>query len=74
MRVRLSLASLGVLAVTLPALPADLPPPDKLPSRPEMPNPLVMLDGTRVTTKADWEAKRETDPKAVTQAAPHGRA
>lgn len=62
---RLLLASLGVLAVTVVALPADFPPPAKLPSSPEMPNPVVMLDGTKVTSKADWEAKRRPELKGL---------
>ncbi len=64
---RLSLALLGALAVTLPALPADLPPPDKLPANPEMPSPLVMRDGTKITTKADWESKRRPELKELFQ-------
>ena len=65
MHLPLRLAALGALAVTLPAMPADFPPPDKLPAKPEMPNPAVMLDGTKVTTKADWEAKRRPELKAL---------
>jgi hypothetical protein len=61
----LSLAALGALAVTVPALTADFPPPDKLPPKSEMPNPLVMLDGSAVTSKADWEAKRRPELKAL---------
>ena len=49
----------------LPAFAADFPPPDKLPANPEMPNPLVMLDGTKITTKADWEAKRRPELKEL---------
>jgi hypothetical protein len=73
MRFPLSLASLGVLAVTLPALPADFPPPDKLPQRPEMPDPTVMLDGTKITTKADWEAKRRPELKELFQHYMYGK-
>jgi len=65
MRLLLPLAALGAFAVTLPALPADLPPPDKLPSIPEMPSPVVMRDGTKVTTKADWESKRRPELKEL---------
>jgi hypothetical protein len=70
---RLPLAALGVIAVALPAVCADFPPPDKLPPRPEMPNPLVMLDGTKVTTKADWEAKRRPELKELFQHYMYGR-
>ncbi len=67
MRVPLAIASLGVLTVIAAALPADFPPPNKLSSIAEMPNPLVMLDGTKVTTKAEWEAKRRPELKALFQ-------
>jgi hypothetical protein len=62
---RLALALLGAAVMTLPAAPADFPPPDKLPARPGLPDPTVMLDGTKVTTKADWEAKRRPELKAL---------
>ena len=68
---RLSLVLLGAFAMTLPA--ADFPPPDKLPSRPGLPDPTVMLDGTRVTTKADWEAKRRPELKELFQHYMYGR-
>src|SRR5690349_2149109 len=73
MRLPLSLASLGVLAVPLPALPADSPPPDKLPQRPEMPDPTVMLDGTKVTTRSDWETKRRPELKELFQHYMYGK-
>jgi hypothetical protein len=43
------------------------PDPEKLPSRPELPDPLVMFDGSRVTTRDDWEAKRRPEVKALFQ-------
>ena len=46
---------------------ADFPDPDKLPSHPDLPDPLVMLDGTRVTTKEQWETKRRPELKALFQ-------
>jgi hypothetical protein len=70
---RLPLALLGALAVTPLALPADLPPPDKLPASPDMPNPLVMRDGTKVSTKADWEARRRPELKELFQHYMYGR-
>ncbi|WP_439622124.1 glucuronyl esterase domain-containing protein [Gemmata sp.] len=63
---RTALATFGALAVTA-ALAADFPPPDKLPSVPEMPSPVVMRDGTPVTSKADWEAKRRPELKELFQ-------
>jgi len=46
---------------------ADFPDPDKLPSRPEFPDALVMLDGTKITTKEQWEKKRRPELKALFQ-------
>ncbi|MBX9582491.1 MAG: acetylxylan esterase [Gemmataceae bacterium] len=55
------------------ALAADLPPPDKLPSVPGRPDPLVMLDGTKVTTKEQWEAKRKPELRELFQHYMYGR-
>ncbi len=38
-----------------------------LPSRPELPDPLVMLDGSKVAAKEDWAAKRRPELKALFQ-------
>ena len=62
---RLSLAALGVLVVTVVATPADLPPPDKLPSIAEFPDVLVMRDGAKIATKKDWEEKRRPELKGL---------
>ncbi|MCE9562236.1 MAG: acetylxylan esterase [Planctomycetes bacterium] len=70
---RLLLVPLGVLAVTAFALTADFPPPNKLPSQPEMPSPVVMRDGTKITTKADWEAKRRPELKELFQHYMYGK-
>jgi hypothetical protein len=51
--------------MTLPATTADFPPPDKLPQHPGLPDPTVMLDGTKVTTREQWEAKRKPELKAL---------
>jgi hypothetical protein len=59
--------------VTLPVLPADFPPADKLPSSPEMPHPLVMLDGTKMTAKTEWESKRRPELKALFEHYMYGR-
>ena len=70
---RLSLAALGVLAVTAVATPADFPPPDKLPSVAEFPDVLTMSDGTKVATKKDWEDKRRPELKALFEHYMYGR-
>jgi (4-O-methyl)-D-glucuronate---lignin esterase len=69
----LPLAALGVLVVTLPAFTPDFPPPDKLPANPELPNPLVTVDGSTIATKAEWEAKRRPELKALFEHYMYGR-
>ena len=61
--------ALAALATALCAVvaAADFPPIDKLPSHAELPDPLVMLDGTRVTTKEAWEQKRRPELKQLFQ-------
>ena len=46
---------------------AEFPDVSKLPSRPDLPDPLVMLDGDRVTTKEQWVEKRRPELKALFQ-------
>ncbi len=55
------------------ATPADFPTPAKLPSNPELPNPTVMLDGTKVTTQKDWEARRRPELKELFHHYMYGR-
>jgi len=45
----------------------ELPPADQLPSRPELPDPLVMFDGTPVRTAEDWTEKRRPELKRLFQ-------
>ena len=52
-----------LLAVT--ALAADFPVPEKLPASAALPDPLVMRDGTRVTTKEQWLTKRAPELRAL---------
>lgn len=46
---------------------ADYPPVDKLPASADLPDPLVMLDGTRITSKKAWEEKRRPELKGLFQ-------
>ena len=46
---------------------ADFPDPDKLPARPEMPDPLVMLDGSRVANAEEWRTKRRPELRQLFQ-------
>jgi hypothetical protein len=57
-------------AVAMPALAVD---PATLPSRPELPDPLVMLDGTKVETKEQWVRKRRPELKELFQDLMYGR-
>ena len=43
------------------------PPADKLPIRTELPDPLLTLDGRRVTTREQWEHERKPELKALFQ-------
>lgn len=40
---------------------AEFPPVEQLPVKTELPDPLVMLDGTRVTTAEQWRTKRRPE-------------
>ena len=46
---------------------AEFPAPKDLPQRPELPDPLVMLDGTKVESKEHWVEKRRPELKALFQ-------
>jgi hypothetical protein len=46
---------------------AGFPEVSELPSRPELPDPLVMFDGQRVTTKGQWVKKRRPELMALFQ-------
>ena len=47
------------------ALAADFPAPDTLPAHPALPDPLVLRDGSRVTTKAGWQSRRAPELRAL---------
>ncbi|MGD1083656.1 MAG: hypothetical protein ABSA47_02770 [Verrucomicrobiota bacterium] len=49
---------LAFLAGCLPARAAVLPDVNELPTRKEMPDPLVMNDGSKATNAAQWQARR----------------
>lgn len=61
------LALMGLSCLTLLAAAADFPPVSELPSQPELPDPLVMLDGTKVTTKEQWFQERRPELKKLFQ-------
>lgn len=55
------------------AVAVDFPPADKLPKSAQMPDPTVMLDGTRVATQKDWETKRRPELKELFQHYMYGK-
>lgn len=59
----MAVSLLGLIA----AGKADFPAVDKLPSRAQLPDPLVMMDGSRVTTKEEWLKKRRPELKELFQ-------
>src|SRR5215212_9614964 len=61
------LAMLSLLSLFAAKSAADFPAPKDLPSRADLPDPLVMLDGTKVTTKEQWNDKRRPELKALFQ-------
>jgi hypothetical protein len=60
---RLPLLFLLLTACTVMA--ADFPDPDKLPAKPDFPDPLVMFDGSKVTSREQWFDKRRPELKAL---------
>jgi hypothetical protein len=60
-------AFLLVLILCATTAVADLPEPAKLPAQPDLPDPLVMMNGERVKTKEDWTTKRRPELKTLFQ-------
>ncbi len=52
-----------VLSTTVPG--ADFPPAAQLPVQAELPDPLVLFNGTRVTTAQQWKEQRRPELKAL---------
>jgi len=55
------------MALCAVVVSADYPSIDQLPPHPELPDPLIMLDGRRVTSKDDWMNKRRPELKNLFQ-------
>ena len=72
---RFPLSLLGLLAMLSPAPAIDpaMLTPDKLPAHAAMPDLLTTFDGTKITTKAEWEAKRKPELKELFQAVMYGK-
>lgn len=46
---------------------ADFPDVSSLPSRPDLPDPLVMLDGTKIQSAEDWNSRRKPELQGLFQ-------
>lgn len=66
-RAALLFAAVALTATASAVVAAEFPDYASLPSRPELPDPLVMLDGTKITTAAEWQSKRKPELKALFQ-------
>src|SRR5438128_2059234 len=65
---------LAFFATPRPAVPQTrFPPAAQLPSRPELPDPLVLFDGRRVTGKEQWFKERCPELRAQIQHYMYGR-
>lgn len=53
-----SITALCCLFLATTTIAADYPKVDQLPVIEELPDPFIMMDGSRVSTKADWEKRR----------------
>jgi hypothetical protein len=63
-----------VLAMAASASSGDFPDPAKLPARPELPDPLVMQSGERITTKEQWFNQRRPELKKLFEHYMYGKA
>ena len=57
-----------LVVLTCPAVSGhaeDFPEPDALPVKPELPDPLVMRNGKKVTSREDWFARRKPELRAL---------
>jgi hypothetical protein len=70
---RLALDLTLITTMILSAAAADFPPPDQLPANAEFPDPLMMMDGTKVATKEQWENQRKPELKTLFQHYMYGR-
>jgi hypothetical protein len=66
-------ALVALLTLVATTALADLPEPAKLPSQPELPDPLVMLNGERIKTKEDWTKMRRPELKTLFEHYMYGR-
>lgn len=72
---KLTVRTVALLAFCVASASAgDFPAVDQLPSRPGLPDPLVMFDGTPVTSKEQWVAKRRPELKALFEHYMYGKA
>ena len=73
MRLPVWLLSLIVMGSLTSLFAGEFPPVDQLPVREELPDPLVMFDGTPVKTPEEWFLKRRPELKALFEHYVYGR-
>lgn len=66
-------AAMVVILLASQVKAADLPAASQLPLHPDLPDPLVMLNGDRVTTKEQWVEKRRPELKTLFQHYMYGK-
>src|SRR5262249_37111237 len=64
---RLIFVTWMITSPTATTMADDFPPPAELPAVKDLPNPLVMLDGTPATTKEQWITKRRPELQQLFQ-------
>lgn len=66
-RTRFALAGVLLQVLAAFAVAGEFPEPEQLPSHPELPDPLVAFDGTKVTTREQWMTQRRPELKRLFQ-------
>lgn len=65
--VRIVARLIGLTLLVSAAVAAEFPDASQLPSQEALPDPLVMRDGTRITTAAEWQTRRKPELQALFQ-------
>jgi hypothetical protein len=64
---------LTMLLASMSAIAADSPAPSALPIQPSLPDPLVARDGSKITTREQWEKLRKPELRELFQHYMYGR-
>jgi hypothetical protein len=66
-------SALAVMFLSSAVFATDFPSPEALPSSVELPDPLAMRDGTRISSAEDWSTKRKPELRALFEHYMYGR-